>query len=283
MPKLVCIEPFERYLERWGLQPEGEAFASRNARLLPVRSGAEPAMLKIAATDEEERGAATLVWWAGDGAARVLARDGPALLMERATGPGSLARLARDGQDEEATRVLCAVARRLHAVRQAPPSGLVPLHDLFRALQPVARAQAAHPHVRLLLRAQAAAGELLAEPRAPVVLHGDLHHGNVLDFGPGRGWLAIDPKGLWGERAFDFANLFINPDLDDPDPPVATLPARFQRRLEVVVEMAGLERGRLLTWILAWCGLSASWFLDEGRPAPVNLAVAELAAAELER
>jgi aminoglycoside/hydroxyurea antibiotic resistance kinase len=42
------------------------------------------------------------------------------------------------------------------------------------------------------------------------VLHGDLHHGNVLDFGL-RGWLAIDPKGLLGERGFDFANIFTNP------------------------------------------------------------------------
>jgi streptomycin 6-kinase len=51
---------------------------------------------------------------------------------------------------------------------------------------------------------------LLAEPREVGVLHGDLHHGNVLDFGV-RGWLAIDPKGLLGERGFDFANIFTNP------------------------------------------------------------------------
>jgi hypothetical protein len=29
----------------------------------------------------------------------------------------------------------------------------------------------------------------------------------------GRSWLAIDPKALFGERAFEFANLFLNPDL----------------------------------------------------------------------
>lgn len=43
------------------------------------------------------------------------------------------------------------------------------------------------------------------------VLHGDLHHGNVLDFGP-LGWLAIDPKGLHGESGFDYANILSNPD-----------------------------------------------------------------------
>jgi streptomycin 6-kinase len=109
-----------------------------------------------------------------------------------------------------------------------------------------------------------------------------LHHGNVLDFGV-RGWLAIDPKRLMGERGFDFANIFTNPDLDDPTRPVATEPARFARRLEVVVEAAKLERERLLRWILAWTGLSAAWFLGDGDCAAIDLRVAELAATELDR
>jgi streptomycin 6-kinase len=33
---------------------------------------------------------------------------------------------------------------------------------------------------------------------------------DVPDFGA-RGWLAIDPKGLYGERGFDYANIFCNP------------------------------------------------------------------------
>jgi streptomycin 6-kinase len=41
-------------------------------------------------------------------------------------------------------------------------------------------------------------------------LHVDLHHSNVLDAGP-RGWLAIDPKALLGERTYETANLLRNP------------------------------------------------------------------------
>ncbi len=105
---------------------------------------------------------------------------------------------------------------------------------------------------------------------------------NVLDFGA-RGWLAIDPKRLLGERGFDFANIFTNPDLDDPTRPLATRPDRFLRRLEVVTDAAKLERQRLLRWILAWTGLSAAWFLGDGDSAAIDLRVAELAAAELDR
>jgi streptomycin 6-kinase len=74
------------------------------------------------------------------------------------------------------------------------------------------------------------ARSLLAEPRAVGVLHGGLHHEDVLDFGA-RGWLAIDPKRLVGKRGFDFANLLINPELADPTRPVATDNDLHQRPL----------------------------------------------------
>jgi streptomycin 6-kinase len=70
---------------------------------------------------------------------------------------------------------------------------------------------------------QSVANVLLSSPQDEVVLHGDLHHGNILDFGT-RGWLAIDPKGLLGERGFDYANIFTNPDLAEPTRPVAIEP-----------------------------------------------------------
>jgi streptomycin 6-kinase len=242
-----------------------------------VRHRGEPAMLKVATHEEERSGGVLMEWWAGDGAARVLARDDDAVLLERAEGTASLAEMARTERDEEACRVLCAVAARLHAPRPKPLPELVPLAHWFRDLEP-----AAAVHGGILVRCAATARSLLSEPREVGVLHGDLHHGNVLDFGE-RGWLAIDPKRLVGERGFDFANIFTNPDLDDPTRPVATEPDRFARRLQVVTEAAGLERQRLLRWILAWTGLSAAWFLGDGDSAAIDLRVAQLAAAELDR
>nr|WP_254452580.1 aminoglycoside phosphotransferase family protein [Roseicella sp. DB1501] len=47
-------------------------------------------------------------------------------------------------------------------------------------------------------------------------------------------------EGLIGERGFDFATIFTNPDLADAAPPA----------------VAGLARRRLPRWILAWTGLS---------------------------
>jgi streptomycin 6-kinase len=267
---------FTQYVVQWDLIPDGNPIVTHSSHLLPVRQHGVQAMLKIAREDEERAGNRLMVWWNGDGAARVLAHDGDALLLERAEGPRSLAAMTRDGQDDEATRILCSAAARLHRPRKAPVKDLlelpelVPLDRWFRSLWP-----AAQQHGGLLAQCADVARELLATPRDVVALHGDIHHGNVLDFGA-RGWRAIDPKGLYGERGFDYANIFCNPDRD-----TALVPGRFERRVNCVVREAGLERQRLLQWILAWSGLSAAWILETGETPDVDYDIARLAAAAL--
>ena len=58
---------FERYLALWRLTPDGEPVATRSSRLLPVRQGGRPAMLKIAIEDEEKAGGGAdgVVGWPG--------------------------------------------------------------------------------------------------------------------------------------------------------------------------------------------------------------------------
>ena len=200
-------------------------------------------MLKIAREQEERFGGQLMCWWRGEGAAQVLAWHDDGILLERAQGEGSLAQLVRDGDDEQATQILCRAIAALHAPRAAPLPELILLQEWFSSLWPAAQA-----HGGMLRLSATAAAELLSSPREESVLHGDIHHDNVLDFGE-RGWLAIDPKRLYGERGFDYANIFCNPNYG-----IATDPAIFQRRVEQVCRLAGLERRRLLQWITAGRG-----------------------------
>jgi streptomycin 6-kinase len=264
---------FSDYLERWQLIPDGDPIITPTSRLLPVRWIGSPAMLKVAIHPEERRGNRLMTLWNGNGAPRVLMHDEDAILMERATPGLSLADLARHGRDDEACLIVCAAAARLHArALQDLVKDLVPLTRWFQALM-----HAAELHGGILRQCAAIASELLATARDVRVLHGDIHHGNVLNFGP-RGWLVIDPKGLVGERAVDFANLFCNPDIG-----TATSPGRLTRQLEVVAAAAAIDGSRLLPWILAWAGLSAAFAIEDGGSPKEALTVAELAAAELNR
>ena len=268
---------FAPYLERWKLTPDGAPIRTPAACLLPVRWASEAAMLKIVTLEEAKRGNDLLAWWDGQGAARVYAMHADALVMECALGSRSLVAFARNGRDDEATHILCDAVAALHAPRRKPPPDLVPLDIWFAPLGAVART-----HGGFLARAEEAASTLLATPRDVVALHGDIHHENVLDFGA-RGWLAIDPHAVLGERGFDYANIFCNPDLGDAAINVARDFAHFRRRLEIVAGRSDIERRRLLQWILAWCSLSAAWFINDGISAEIDLAVAEMAIGEMER
>lgn len=261
---------FENLMRRWGLTAEGEPLAGVGGVVLFVRQGGAPAVLKIATNPEERRGAFLMTWYGGDGAARVLAHQHDALLLERASDDRSLTAMAKGGQDDEATAILCEVATRLHRPRTAPRPELVPLKTWFRALEPAART-----HGGALARAHAAAAELFAEPRDVIVLHGDIHHGNVLHDAV-RGWLAIDPKGHLGERGYDYANKVLNPEVA-----LAAEPGRMARRIEVIAQAAGLERRRLLLWVLAYTGLSSAWTMQDGST-PHQLVLADIAAALLD-
>jgi streptomycin 6-kinase len=267
-------EAYEPWLTHWRLTPDGAPFSTKfGSRLMPVRSDGQPAMLKIAGGAEEENGGQLMAWWGGEGAARVLAIEGPAILLERLSGARSLAVMATSGEDDEATRIICETAMRLHAPRAAPPPlTLVPLQQWHRDLKRAAASQGGP-----FAEAWAVAEALLAEPRDVVVLHGDLHHDNILD-GEARGWLVIDPKGLIGERGFDYANLFRNPDAE-----TALQPGCLERRARLVAEMAGLEPARLHAWIYTYAVLGAAWSLssaDDG-DATVGLQIAEVAKAML--
>jgi len=213
-------------------------------------------MLKIPLIEEERTGSRVLAWWHGDGAAPVFAinPDG-AVFMQRAEPGTPLLAAAREAEapdyaaDDEATRHLIEVAQRLHSHAGVRPDGLRPLRSWFRGLFTWADQVGG-----FYTEAAQVAEHLLLSPRGDAVLHGDLHHENVLWFGPERGWLAIDPKGIFGDPAFEFATLLTNPDRD-----VILRTGRLERQVEVITEATGISADRLLRWTVAWAGLSAAW------------------------
>jgi len=264
------MDEFEKYLTGWALTADGEPFFTPSSKLLPVRYQHLPCMLKIAVSSEERTGGQLMVWWNGDAAARVLAHDDHALLLERATGKNSLTTMAKNNQDDQATTIICAVVTKLHAhTNTCLPPPLVPLYHWFKTLDDAAQ------YNSVLRQAAITASKLLHSPEQNVILHGDIHHANILDFGV-RGWLAIDAKGLLGERGFDFANIVCNPDAA-----TATKPSRLEQQISIVANAANLDYHRLMKWILAYAGLSAAWHFEDGTNPELALSIVRLASSAL--
>jgi streptomycin 6-kinase len=99
--------------------------------------------------------------------------------------------------------------------------------------------------------------------RAGVLLHGDFNPGNILR-GSGQTLVAVDPKPLVGDAAFDLWPLvtqFGSP-MEDPDP-VASL----HRALALAATTCGVEVAGAALWAFARSGLNVSWYLADGLPA----------------
>jgi streptomycin 6-kinase len=213
---------------------------------------------------------AALQLWDGDGCARLLAEDADqgALLLERLE-PGTMLLEVAETDDDAATRIAAGLLRQLwRPAREG--SGLRTLESWCagyeRNREKLLRGVDGFPR-GLFERADALRAELLATTSETTVLHGDMHHYNVLRAQRAE-WLAIDPKGLAGDRCFDVCQFLTNPR---PNPV-----KDISRRLDIFCAELGLDRRRTRDWCLVHAVLDACWsFEDDAPDLPLRVAYAE--------
>ncbi len=163
---------------------------------------AQAVVLKVTAARSDEGPAwAVLRHFDGNGSVGLLAHADGASLLERAVPGRPLSELVHLGRDDEATAILCDVAATLHRP-DAPPAdaGFPTVEAWGRAFEAYRRSGDGALPPALVDRAASLYADLATSQDAPRLIHGDLHHENVL-LDAGRGWLAIDPKGVLGEPA----------------------------------------------------------------------------------
>lgn len=225
--------------------------------------------------------AAALRFFDGQGSVRLLDADPEAgiLLLERLRPGIVLTSLTDEDHDDEATAIAASVMQALW--RPAP------LHHDFPTVadwgQGFARLRARFDGgsgplpVALVAEAEALFVELLASSAPPVLLHGDLHHDNILS-AERNPWLAIDPKGVVGEPAYEVGALLRNLWQDRH---AHTDSGRLlERRARRLSKELGLDLERVRGWAVAQAVLSALWTVeDNGDDWAATIAVAELLAA----
>jgi streptomycin 6-kinase len=111
-----------------------------------------------------------------------------------------------------------------------------------------------------LKKARKLRDELLQTSKPDVLLHGDLHHDNILQNGDD--WLVIDPKGVIGEPAYDMAAFIRNPIpelLTHDDPPNI-----IHNRVTRFAEVLELPSQRILDWCFVQAVLSWVWAIEDG-------------------
>lgn len=229
-----------------------------------VRADGTPVMLKASSpTGEFAAEAEAMRLLGGPGMARLLEVDTEheVMLLERLLPGTTLAQLVPE-QDERATSILVGVMKQIW--QPAPTEHHFPTVERWG--KGLARLRARYnggcgPFPRRLVEeAETMFAELSATAGPPMLLHGDLHHENILRSGDG--WRAIDAKGVVGDPGYETGLLFYNP-----------MPQLFQvpnlrkllaRRVDQLAAELEMDRARIRGWGLAQCVLSAWWHMEDG-------------------
>ncbi|MFC7406874.1 aminoglycoside phosphotransferase family protein [Georgenia alba] len=257
---------------RWGLSL-GSPFTDGSAGwTAPGRTAdGEDVVVKISFPHEEAVAEVDgLRIWSGRGGPELLDhhRESWSLLLRRVR-PGHVLEADHElGQrrPEDRLEVASELLGRLHAA--APGSAELPeLADYTARLAGLLRERAGRHAASLeadpgLLAEAAHLLEVLPAERAGTVVHGDFNPGNLLaeDRDGRRGWVAIDPKPMLGDPAYDPVPLIAQ--VADPfrEEDVTGL---LRARTAVVCGATGLDPARVAAWGLARMVESALWLAEE--------------------
>jgi streptomycin 6-kinase len=194
----------------------------------------------------------------GHGTVKVYESDAGAVLLERLHPAEQLVQLVRRGEDSQATEILAQIMQQMAG--HIAPDHCPTILDWARGFDRYLDTGDQQIPQDLVNEARDLYQTLAASQRGPMLLHGDLQHYNVL-FDSNRGWVAIDPKGVVGEREYEVGAMLRNP-VEQPD--LFMSPATIDRRLDRLANNLNLDYERALSWAFAEAVLSAIWDVEDG-------------------
>ena len=258
-------EQVAEFCDRWELTLEDANYTFSYSYVAAVRrASGQAAVLKLRVANADfECELNALATYAGEGMCRLLEQDAArgAMLLERVT-PG--VPLLELGETPEAVSAAASVMRRL----RRPPLPEYPLPALIdwwrTARDGLLRRTAGGPGpfpAAFIDETDEIYERLFADRAGHVVLHGDLHHWNILS-DDREGWLAIDPHGVTGPPECEIGAFMQNPNngaLVRPD-----LRKVLAARLDQFANELGFDRETLRQAAFAYGMLGITWSTEDG-------------------
>jgi streptomycin 6-kinase len=219
--------------------------------------GNNPVILKLGLDREGlAREAFALKCFAGCGVVKVLAENDGMLLLERAL-PGASLRSYFPDKEQESIEIVCGVMKKLHQANISTTHNFPHIKDWLTALD-----NDWNIPNHYLQKAKNLRDQLLQTSKPDILLHGDLHHDNILQ--NGNDWVVIDPKGVIGESAYEVAAFIRN-----PMPELLThadAPNIIQGRITRFAEVLEVPSQRILDWCFVQAVLAWVWVLEDLSP-----------------
>ncbi|MBF0206532.1 MAG: phosphotransferase [Oligoflexia bacterium] len=236
-----------------------------------------------------------LIAYDGNGCVKLLEYDldDGVMLLEDAEMGMNLSELTLSGRDEEAVRIVVEIIEKLN-LKNSPATvpatiaahqnnqnskradvtnlaSFAQVEDWLHGFKEL------HMHlvsektdglfsVEIAERAEKEYCQLLSSSNKRVLLHGDLHHSNIL-WGKRGPWVAIDPKGVWGDPVFEVAAFTRNPVHDLLDLGGHNLKMLTKRRIELFSRYLSMDTNRIWSVSFAQAVLAGWWYYQDHKQA----------------
>lgn len=212
-----------------------------------------PVVLKLGLDVEHETSA--LKAFEEFGGVRLLAQASGALLLERVM-PGQSMKSYFPNDEARGVSAVCEIIKKLHQAPVPKGNSFPRLSDWLKILD--------KDYVQLeqeyMNKARILRDKLLSISSGDVLLHGDLHHNNILQ--SSEGWVVIDPKGVIGDAVYDLAVFIRNPIpelLEQSDAIVI-----IEERIKSFARLLNLDERRIRDWCFVQGVLSIIWAIEDG-------------------
>lgn len=195
----------------------------------------------------------TLKAFSGYGVANILSTGKDFFLQVRAV-PGNTLKKYFPEKEKEAIELISQLIPKLH---QAP----LPLNHAFEHIQDwlLALDKTWDIPLEFLKKARELRDDLLKTSNQDVLLHGDLHHDNILQ--SEHKWLIIDPKGIIGDPTYEIAAFIRNPIPELLTYSHAT--SIIQNRIALFSKFLKFPQKRIMQWCFVQSVLAWIWALED--------------------
>jgi streptomycin 6-kinase len=182
--------------------------------------------------------------------------DQGAILLHRAI-PGKTLVSLFPREDLEALEIACQSAVLLHQASIPVDYSFPLLGDWLKIIDREWELPSSQLNLARKLK-----NDLLENSKSQALLHGDLHHGNILS--DGEKWVVIDPKGVIGDPLYDMTGCLLREPFEQlmQQPDVFDL---LNQRMEFVAHFTQKPLKEIWGWTYVQTVMSTCWSLEDGQ------------------
>jgi streptomycin 6-kinase len=177
-----------------------------------------------------------------------------ALLMEFIEGD-DLYSFSKSNREALATEVFINLLARYNKSSHHGDSRITSVRDLYSVFRLASLPKELEPDIK---KAGELAQLLGSREKNEILLHGDVHHENIIG-SEASGFYLIDPKGLMGEIEYELGTTLKNPW---SYPSVSHCTSSFEQRLTQLCKGLGFEREKVLSYTFIHLCLSICWSIQ---------------------